>query len=222
VTDGRASSSKGSWRRIVPALAILVPTAAVARDYGQHGALYPVIETDMLSMIEARLMAARANGKMAAMQQQFVRDTEAHVRRPAPVEGIGHTSQPRAWNYDPSITVGQDIRDAAGRLIIARGTRVNPLDHVTMHERLLFIDGDDPAQVRWALASTTPLDAKIILTSGAPIALMDATRRRLFFDQRGLLTTKFGIRHVPAIVAQAGKLLRVSELVTPASPKGAS
>jgi conjugal transfer pilus assembly protein TraW len=194
---------------------LLVPTAAIARDYGQHGAVFPVIETDMLAMIEARLMAAKASGKMAAMQRQFVASTEARVRRPSPVAGIAHTSMMRAWAFDPSITVGQDIRDAAGRLIIARGTRINPLDHVTMHERLVFIDGDDPAEVRWAIATTTPLDAKIVLTSGAPIALMDATGRRIFFDQMGKLTAKFGIRHVPATVAQAGKMLRVTELVTP-------
>jgi conjugal transfer pilus assembly protein TraW len=215
LTLRRTLLQAGSVARIAIGTALLVPTAAVAKDYGQHGAVFPVIETDMLAMIEAKLMAAKASGKMAAMQRQFVRDTEAHVRRPAPVGGIEHTSTPRAWNYDPTITIGQDIRDAAGRLIIARGTRVNPLDHVTMHERLVFIDGDDPAQVRWAIASTTALDAKIVLTSGAPIALMDATRRRLYFDQRGVLTTKFGIHHVPAVIAQAGKVLRVTEIVPP-------
>lgn len=221
MTTVRTLLPRRSLARCLLGLAILVPTAAVAKDYGQQGAVFPVIETDMLEMIEAKLLAAKASGKMAAMQRQFVASTEARVRRPTPVGGIVHTSAPRAWNYDPSITVGQDIRDAAGRLIIARGTRVNPLDHVTMHERLVFIDGDDMAEVRWALGTTTALDAKIILTSGAPIALMDATRRRIFFDQSATLTTKFGIRHVPAVVAQAGKLLRVTELVTP-SPRGAS
>jgi conjugal transfer pilus assembly protein TraW len=212
----------GSLMRVLVGSALLLPTAVSAKDYGQRGAVFPVIETDMLAMIEARLMAAKASGRMAAMQRQFVADTEARVRRPVPVKGIQHASAPRSWTYDPSITVGQDIRDAAGRLIIARGTRVNPLDHVTMRERLVFIDGDDPAEVRWALASMTALDAKIVLTSGAPIALMDATRRRIYFDQNGVLTTKFGIRHVPAVIAQTGKLLRVSELVTPASGKGTS
>ena len=212
----------GSVARALLGLLVLIPTVAVARDYGQHGAVFPVIETDMLAMIEAKLMAAKASGKMAEMQRQFVRDTEARVRRPVPVTGIEHTTEPRAWTYDPSIIVGQDIRDAAGRLIIARGTRVNPLDHVTMHERLIFIDGDDPAEVRWAIATTTELNAKIVLTRGAPITLMDATRRRFYFDQLGKLTAKFGIRHVPAVIAQAGKVLRVSEMVTPANPRAAS
>lgn len=208
-----------SLARMMLGLCVLLPTAAVAKDYGQQGAVFPVIETDMLAMIEAKLMAAKASGKMAQMQRQFASDTEKRVRRPVPVTGITRTSAQRTWAYDPAITVGQDIRDAAGRLIIARGTRVNPLDHVTMHERLVFIDGDDPAQVHWAIGTTTALDAKIVLTSGAPLALMDATRRRLFFDQMGVLTTKFGIRHVPAVVAQAGKVLRVTELVTPSEAR---
>jgi conjugal transfer pilus assembly protein TraW len=69
------------------------------------------------------------------------------------------------------------------------------------------------------MRTTTALNAKLILTRGAPLALMGAQQRRFYFDQNGTLTVKFGIRHVPAVVEQQGRALRVSELVTPrASP----
>lgn len=192
-----------------------LPGGSWARDYGQHGTLFPVIETDMLAAIEHKLLVLKASGEMAAMQRRIVRETEAKVRRPTPVAGLTMTTDRRVWTYDPSITVPQDIRDTAGRLIVAAGTHVNPLDHVAMHHRLVFIDGDDPAQVRWAMETTSDLNAKIVLTNGAPLAVMDAQKRRVYFDQRGILTGKFGIRHVPAVVEQAGRVLRVSELVVP-------
>ncbi len=189
--------------------------SAEARDYGRLGAVFPVLETDMLAMIEGKLLAARADGTLARMQRDWAAKTEAKVRRPVPVRGVSTTTEPRRWTHDPSITVGKDIRDANGRVIVARGTHVNPLDHVRMRQSLVFIDGDDPAQVAWAMHSTTDLNAKIVLTRGAPLAVMDANKRRVYFDQNGVITAKFGIHHVPAVVDQKGKTLLVTELLTP-------
>ena len=190
---------------------------ASAKDYGQQGATFPVMEVDLLRVIEARLQAAQASGRIAAMQQDMQRKADLRVRRPLPVAGITIARQRRAWTFDPSITVQQDITDGRGRLIIAKGTRVNPLNTVPMRTSLVFIDGDDPAQVRWAVGSTTALNAKVILVKGAPLALMDSTQRRLYFDQGGKLTGKFGITHVPAVVEPAGKVLKITELPVPSS-----
>jgi len=38
-------------------------------------------------------------------------------------------------------------------------------------------------------------------------------KRPVFFDQQGRLTTQLGIRHVPALVTQAGKRLHIDELL---------
>ncbi|MDO6414408.1 type-F conjugative transfer system protein TraW [Sphingomonas sp. BIUV-7] len=203
--------------RLVLILAACSPIPASAKDYGQQGATFPVIEVDLLRVIEARLRSAQASGRIAAMQQDMQRKADMRVRRPVPVGGVTIVRQRRSWTFDPTITVQQDINDGRGRRIIAKGTRVNPLDMVQMRASLVFIDGDDPAQVRWAVGSTSALNAKVILVKGAPLALMDSTQRRLFFDQGGKLTGKFGITHVPAIVEPAGRVLKVTELPVPSS-----
>lgn len=82
-----------------------------------------------------------------------------------------------------------------------------------MRQSLVFVDGDDAAQVDWATKRYTELNAKIIFVSGSPIESMTSRKRRFFFDQEGRLTGKFGIRHTPAVVVQTGKLLHVSETV---------
>ena len=48
---------------------------------------------------------------------------------------------------------------------------------------------------------------------------MKAEQRRVYFDQDGKLTGKFGIRHTPAVVEQAGRVLKVTELVPPREPR---
>ena len=206
---------------LLAGVALIVATPALARDYGQQGTLFPVIEVDMLRMIEAKLRAAQASGRIDAANREFARRSIEKVKRPPPVPGITPTVKPRAWLYDPTITIDQDLRDQKGRLIIAKGARVNPLDTVGLRQRLFFLDGDDPAQVAWAMRVTTALNAKLILTRGAPLALMGAQQRRFYFDQNGSLTAKFGIHHVPAVVEQQGRALRVTELLTPRTPPAA-
>lgn len=186
---------------------------AMARDYGQQGAVFPVVEADLLTVIRNKLTDMQARGAIDRANRTLATRTAARVRRPAPVDGIVAAIEPRGWIVDPTITVRQDLRDAKGRVVVAAGTRVNPLDTVPLRQRLLFLDGDDPAQVAWATSRTTALNAKLILVKGSPFALMKAERRRFFFDQSGTLTRQLGIRAVPAVVEQQGRTLSIRELV---------
>ena len=200
----------GSRLAVLGCLAVAAPAAA--RDYGQHGAVFPIAETDLLLAIEQRLRSMEASGEIARRNREWADRTAELVRRPPPVSGISRAIATRSWTHDPSITTREDIRDHRGRLLFAKGTRVNPLDTVRMRQRLLFLNGDDPEQVSWALATTTPENGVLILTSGNVFDRMKAAQRQFFFDQGGKLTTRFGIEHVPALVQQDGRLLRVTEL----------
>lgn len=191
----------------------LSPMAGEAKDYGQAGHVFPVIEPDLLTMIETRLRRAEASGELARMDAAFVRRVERKVRQPDPVAGITRAERSRNWDYDPSIVLERDIRDHGGRLIAAAGQKINPLDFVRPRQELVFVHGDDPAQMAWALSRYGEAQAKIILVSGSPIEEMTRRQRRFYFDQAGRLTSRFGIRHTPAVVKTAGKVMRVSEVV---------
>ena len=193
------------------ALALVVAGQAQARDYGQHGAVWPVIEPDILAQIHARLLHLEATGETAKLNEELKRRTIARVNRPTPVAGIGLASVVRRWSFDPTITVDADIKDDKGRTVIARGTRVNPLDTVPLRAPLVFLDGDDQRQIDWALARYGRTPAKFILVGGAPLELMKAKQRRFYFDQGGTLSTHFAIRAVPAVVEQQGRQLLVTE-----------
>lgn len=193
------------------ALSLVVASAAQARDYGQHGTVWPVIEPDLLAQIHARLLHLEATGETAKLNEELKRRTIARVNRPTPVTGIALASVVRRWSFDPTITVDADIKDDKGRVVIAHGTRVNPLDTVPLRAPLVFLDGDDKAQIDWALARYGRTSAKLILVSGAPLELMKARQRRFYFDQGGKLSEHFAIHAVPAVVEQQGRQLLVTE-----------
>jgi len=191
---------------------LTLSSAGQASDHGVVGQTFPVIETDLLSVIEQRLQNLQASGGIDRMNAEFARRAEAKVRRPTPVAGITPATQARVWAFDPTIVIEKDVKDQKGNFVARAGQTVNPLDFVAMHQALVFVDGDDKAQMEWATSQYSDLKAKIILVSGSPIEEMTARKRRFYFDQEGRLTGKFGVRHTPAVAEQDGKIIKVSEI----------
>lgn len=192
--------------------ALTFSSAGQASDHGVVGQAFPIIETDLLSVIEQRLTKLQASGGIDRMNAEFARRAEAKVRRPTPVAGITPATQARVWAFDPTIVIEKDVKDQKGNYVARAGQTVNPLDFVAMHQALVFVDGDDKAQMEWATSQYSDLKAKIILVSGSPIEEMTARKRRFYFDQEGRLTGKFGVRHTPAVAEQDGKVIKVSEV----------
>lgn len=197
----------------VGAVTVLGPMRSEAKDYGQAAQTFPVIEPDLLSTIESRLRRAEASGELARTNEMFAKRVEAKVRRPDAVPGITPAETARSWDFDPSVRMERDIHDQKGNLIAAAGQRINPLDFVSIRQDLVFIDGDDPEQMAWATTRYSDTTAKIIFLKGSPVEQMTAKKRRFYFDQAGKLTSRFGIEHTPAVVTQAGKVMRISEVV---------
>ena len=187
-------------------------SAVQAADEGQAGQTFPIIETDLLSSIAARLKDLEATGQIDALQQRLVRSAEESVRRPPAVAGIAATTIPREWLFDPSIVTQDPLMDAKGQVIAPAGTRINPLDFVQLREDLVFIDGNDAAQLSWATQRWSPQRAKIIFVAGSPFEAMKPFARRFYFDPGGKLVSRFGIAHVPAVVSASGKALRIAEV----------
>ena len=204
----------------VGGLIVVGPMRSEAKDYGQAAQAFPVIEPDLLSTIENRLRRAEASGELARTNEMFAKRVEAKVRRPDPVTGVTPARTARSWDFDPPVTMERDIRDQKGNLIAPAGQRINPLDFVPIRQDLVFIDGDDSEQLAWATTRYTDLKAKIIFVRGSPVEQMTAKKRRFYFDQQGKLTSRFGIEHTPAVVTQAGKVMRVSEVVLKSGSPG--
>jgi len=215
------------------ALGAAAPMAS-ARDYGKAGPTWRIAEPDLLEVIRARLLRAQGSGEWARLNRRYASLAEQQVSRPKPVAGITSARESRQWDYDPTITMAEDIRDTRGRLIAAKGQRFNPLDHLPLSHELAFIDGDSEAQLRWALGANSGPNAAaakatgqgasadrrlIVMVKGSPIERMKALKHRFYFDQAGELTSRFGIEHVPALVRQKGRVLAVSETALPEEVK---
>ena len=203
-----------NWRVALSVATTCLAALANAQDLGVIGPVYPIAEPSLLEVILSKLRDAETSGLLAKLQRDAQSSARRAVEQPQAITNVKRTRTARTFYYDPSIVVPYAITDAEGRIIVAPGTKVNPLDTVSLSKRLLFFDARDPQQLTRA---RTLIDqhhgrVKLILTGGSYLDLMRRWKLPVFFDQQGVLTEKLRIRHVPALVYQEGKRLRIDEL----------
>ncbi len=191
-----------------------VATGSRAEDLGTVGQTYAIAEPHLLNYIEQTLREKERSGELANLEEQAKSRVIESIRHPKPLAGIRPTQVARTFYLDPSIKVEQNITDDKGNIIVPAGTTKNPLEVVSLSKHLLFFDGSDPQQVRHARALIDYYGGKVkpILVAGSYLDLMKAWQLSVYFDQKGVLTTKFGITQVPALVSQEGMRLRIDEL----------
>ncbi len=199
----------------LPVLAILFAAgAASAKDLGVRGQTWPVAEPDLLAQIESRLMEMERSGELARLQEEARVRARSRLEAPEPVAGIAPARTGRTRLFDPSITVGRDIRAADGTVIAAAGTRVDPFAHAPFTRDLLFIDGTREAEIAWALERTRDGDrpSTIVLLAGRPLDLARRHGRPFFFDQGGRIARRLGLAATPSRVTRDGAHLRIDEI----------
>ncbi|XVN41976.1 MAG: type-F conjugative transfer system protein TraW [Rickettsia endosymbiont of Argas persicus] len=178
------------------------------KDYGVRGHVFPIIEESLLEVIMAKLQTVQHNDDLEKMQEEFKNKVQQKISRPTPVLAIAKANKNRSWYYNPSFIQKTDIKDQTGSIIVKAGTSVNPLEKISWEAPLMFIDGDDEQQIKWVKLRI----GKLVLTSGNPIKIAKKLNKPVFFDQGGVLTTRFKIKAVPAVIEQEGILLKISEI----------
>jgi len=191
----------------------LLSAGVSARDLGTTGHLFTIAEPDMLTFIKQRLQAMEDSGEMAKMQKETEERVKAHAVRPTPVAGLSPAVTTRSFAFDPTFTVRETITDMQGRVIAKQGDQVNPLDRVPFSEELYFLDGDNRAQVAWVKKQIAgQMNFKVILVNGNIKETSDTLDEPVYFDQAGVLTTKFGFTHTPVRISRDDRVLKVEEV----------
>ena len=198
--------------RVSLAAVLVSATPALARDYGTLGTTWAIAEPDLIEVIHARLRTLEESGELAAINRRFVETARATIAHPHPVAGISPATADRQWLFDPTVTLADDIRDARGNLLAAKGQRFNPLHVVAMAHAFAVIDGDSNDEIAWAMKQGAADKVWIVLVKGSPTERMTALKRRFWFDQDGVITHRFGITHTPALISQKDDLIALHEV----------
>jgi conjugal transfer pilus assembly protein TraW len=204
-----------NWKLALSLAALSVLSGhASAQQLGSYGNVWEIREPDGIDTLKGTLRSMERNGKMQEFWNGYRDRALNGIENPEPLPGISRVAAPRTWTFDPTYTYPETVRDNLGNVIVPAGTRLNPLDYTQLSKSIIFIDGRDPVQVAFAKAKSdaNPRD-KVVLVAGSFLKLNREWKRVVFFDQQGILTKHFGIKRVPAVLSQKGKLLQIEEIV---------
>lgn len=186
--------------------------------YGAHlpaiGPVYPIGEEHAVQMILRKLKEQEKSGELQKIQQQLVKRAVKNITHMKPVSGIV-TATTRSQRFiDPTVVYINPIKTPDGRIVIEAGTRINPLDNMTLSKQFVFFDGRDPAQCDAVhrLVKKNHLKIKPILIAGSWLDLTRAWKTQVYYDQQGTLTKRFGIRAVPTVISQHQNKLLLDEI----------
>ena len=194
--------------------ALLLSINAKAKDFGVVGRTSEIKEVDAIEEIKGKLSDMEARGELDEHNERMKKEVSDRIKSPKSLN-LGRVSEVREYEYDPTLEVKEDLRDARGIVFHRKGTKVNPLDVVSMPYELIFFDGEDEDQLKYVIKKyeESEIKPKLILTGGSPIKLEEEYKLDFYFDQRGVLIKQLGIKAVPAIVMQDGKVLKIREVM---------
>jgi conjugal transfer pilus assembly protein TraW len=175
------------------------------------GPATPVAELDLEEVLKAQVAKLDFDTMRQQAYQRYWRRVEL-VALPA-------AENSRVRTVDPTVWLSEPLRDAAGRVAVDAGTRINTLEMHPWARQLVVFDATNARQMAWAVLQAKHARASIFLTSavdrdagwdgwqhlvtalGKPLFLLDAT-----------LAQRTDVHVVPSVVEQVGSVLHVREI----------
>lgn len=179
-------------------------------DLGCFGTTFDIFEENMVDYLHNKINQITKNGGLEVLKEAWKKRIYQHLDHPSPVIGISHATIERTWTIDPTLTIEEEIKSGNGELIAYKGQKINPLHHVKPEKGFIFIDGTQSRQINFSKKYLHTHD--IVLINGSPLDIEEKLNVPVFFDQGGYLTSKYGIRAVPAFFSVEGDRLRLTEV----------
>ena len=196
---------------------VLIGCAAASEtaviDLGVVGTVFPIKERNIMTVLQEKFASPLGKKLAEDFENRLNALKESQHYLPAPNAALMPTPKHRSYLFNPSISLDRDLSDHNGTRFYKRGTTVNPLDQITLTKEYLFIDGDRPRQVDWAIDVQKHTSVMIILVKGDPMRVMRENNIHVFFDQEAAMATRFQLTHVPCSMAQENTNLRITEWV---------
>ncbi|MDA0910097.1 MAG: hypothetical protein O2809_00875 [Proteobacteria bacterium] len=176
----------------------LIANQALAYDLGVHGTTFPIKEINLKDVIVQQGSAVdwdAVGNKIKKSAHGYLDDL--------PNQTSTINTENKTVYYDPSIKMNRDIYTSSGQLLYKKDTWFNPLwkTRQIWAPNMLVIDGEDKAQVKFALAALKQHrnDLEIVFTNGKPTELAKKINVPVYYANAPMVK-QFHIHSVPTMI----------------------
>ncbi len=181
-----------------------------AADLGKFGRTWPVIEPDGIE--EMKQAAGRVD--WSRYFNKSAMEKAIHDYKPRGFISLPKASRDRVRQVDISYSVEFDVIDpSSGEVLYPRGYTFNPLDYITLHKKIVVLDGSDQEQVEWFNKSGYAKDPMTVLliTGGVFYEVGEKVKRSVFFATDKIIR-RLQVEHVPSVAYQNQRMIEVVEI----------
>ncbi len=182
-------------------------------DLGQFAQDYVVLEPDLEQAWSNSAAQPEHRRQFTKVLEQYQQHLQAYLDHPTGMT-LPDTLQTSSHLVSLAVRLDHDIRDASGHIWYHSGTILDPLQVIHYHRKLCFFNQDSSVQRQWLVNTCAdPVHAIWVMEQGAFRTWAEQQTRHVYFDQYGYLAHRFSIRHLPAVVYQDGRRMRVDEVL---------
>ena len=155
------------------------------------GPVVPVTELDLASLLQRRVLEAQKLGMIRASMDKTRKALRNHAREPVNLN-LPYAKESKTWRF--TLMRDKDLE------------KVSPdvLEALQAQKRsYAFIDADNTKHRKWAMGLTSnakDVPVRLVSVKGDRIAFEKETGVSLFSDQGGVLTRRFAVKEIPALV----------------------
>jgi len=175
---------------------------------GVYGKVFPIEEEDLLFLFQKRA------AKLTEKRKEFEKIAKESVKRHAKVSfNLPHAKEHKTFYVDTTFTLPEDITDEKGNVLFRKGTKINPLNYVSLSKTYVLIDENSDDQVRFARSflEKKPGKTTIILVDGDVLGWFKKTKVWAFKAPEELIE-RLCIEATPSVVTQEEALIKVEEV----------
>lgn len=184
-------------------------------DFGVMGDVVEIYERDLIEVMKEKAASIDWEKKKEAAIKRFWERQQFNE--------LPRAARSRIRTIDPSILITDDIRDADGKTIVAKGTKINPLEKLPFTQALVVFDpldekqtravDDRLKQLREKYSRITLIVTRFDRTDGWKSYKNITDHFDMpVFNLTNDVRSRFDIQYVPSIVSSESLAFRVEEI----------
>lgn len=178
----------------------------------QEGKTYDFAEKNAIADIQEHIKKNEKNIEAKIAKTKIEQKSKAREWKPEQRKLTAATKN-KVFYPDMTYTVPEDIKDAKGRVMYAKGFKFNPGDYVHMQQELVIIDANNKTQLEWAKNNNYLDSAKymVLLSAGNAFEIAEEFKKPAYYLTKEV-ADKFQIQKTPSIIKQIENKIKVSEI----------
>ncbi|MDD3834814.1 MAG: chromosome segregation protein ParM [Sulfurimonas sp.] len=178
----------------------------------QEGKSYDFAEKNAIADIQEHIKKNEVNIEANIAKSKIEQEKKARVWKPEQ-RTLTVATKNKVFYPDMTYTVPEDIKDATGRIMYAKGFKFNPADYVQMQQEIVIIDATNKIELEWAKNNNYLDSAKymLLLSDGNALDIADEFKKPVYYLTKEI-ADKFQIKKTPTIIKQVGNKIKVSEI----------